>query len=143
MTPALRRVAFFSVSALLLVSWSCGGPDMNPPADRARTALEASLNAWRDGKKPGNIEGTEPPVQAVDNDWTNGRKLAAFEIVGEEPSEADKRFTVKLTYDKPAAQTTAVYIVLGVSPIAVFREEDYLRTLNMDNNPTPAKKKRR
>jgi len=29
--------------------------------------------------------------------------------------------------------------VLGVSPIAVFREEDYARTLNMDNNPTDKK----
>ncbi len=102
MTRLLHRVAFFNVSAILLVSWSCGGPNMNPPADRARTALEAALNAWRDGKKPGNIEGATPPVHVADNDWTNGRKLAAFEIVGEEPSAADKRFTVKLTYDKPS-----------------------------------------
>ncbi len=75
---------------------------MNPSADRARVALEASLNAWREGKKPGNIAGTDPPVQAIDNEWTNGRKLAAFEVLREEPSESDKRFVVKLTLQAPS-----------------------------------------
>jgi hypothetical protein len=115
---------------------------MNPAPDRARAALEASLNAWREGKRPGNIAGTDPPVQAVDNDWTNGRKLTAFEILREQPSESDKRFVVKLTHAAPAATAEAVYVVLGASPIAVFREEDYTRTLNMDNNPTPRKRGR-
>jgi hypothetical protein len=115
---------------------------MNPSADRARTALETSLNAWREGKRPGNIEGTDPPVQAIDNDWTNGRKLTAFEILREQPSESDKRFIVKLTYAAPVAQAETTYVVLGASPVAVFREEDFARTLNMDNNPTPKKTRR-
>ena len=115
---------------------------MNPPADRARTALEASLNAWREDKKPGNVAGTDPPVQVADNDWSNGRKLTAFEILREQPSEADKRFVVKLTYARPTAVTEAVYVVLGANPIAVFREEDYARALNMENTPTPKKKRR-
>jgi hypothetical protein len=137
-----RRAALGAALALLLVVPSCGGPSMNPAADRARAALEASLSAWRDGKKPGNIAGTDPPVQAVDNDWSNGRKLTAFEVLREQPSESDKRFVVKLTYAAPAAQAEAVYVIVGASPIAVFREEDYARTLNMDNNPTPQKKRR-
>jgi hypothetical protein len=140
--PIRRRPALGAALAILLVVPSCGGPSMNPAADRAKVALEASLNAWRDGKKPGNIEGTDPPVQAVDNDWTNGRKLEAFEILREQPSDSDKRFVVKLTYKAPSAVTEAVYVVLGASPIAVFREEDYVRTMNMDNNPTPQKKRR-
>ncbi len=138
-----RRAEFGAALLILLVGPSCGGPNMNPQVDRARTALEASLSAWRDGKKPGNIEGTDPPVQAIDNEWTNGRKLAAFEIVSEEPSDSDKRFVVKLTYAAPAAEANSTYIVIGASPIAVFRQEDYERTLNMDNNPTPAKTKKK
>ncbi len=114
---------------------------MNPGADQARTALEAALEAWRAGEKPGLIPGTDPPVQAVDNDWTNGRKLVAFEILREQPSDSDKRFVVKLTHAAPAATVETVYIVLGVSPIAVFREDDYHRTLNMDNNPTTKRKR--
>lgn len=138
--PTRCRTALGAALVLLLALPSCGGPNMNPQADRARAALQASLEAWHAGKKPGNIEGTDPPVQAVDNDWTNGRKLAAFEVVREEPSEADKRFVVKLTYAAPAAEVEAVYVVIGASPIAVFREEDYVRTMNMDNNPTPKSK---
>jgi hypothetical protein len=137
-----RRPALGAALAILVVVPSCGGPNMNPQADRARTALETALTAWRDGKKPGNIAGTDPPVQAVDNDWTNGRKLTAFEVLREQPSESDKRFAVKLTYATPAATVETVYIVVGASPIAVFREEDYARTLNMDNNPTPQRKRR-
>ena len=49
---------------------------------------------------------------------------------------------VKLTYAAPAAEVEAVYVIVGASPIAVFREEDYARTLNMDNNPTPQKTRR-
>jgi hypothetical protein len=137
-----RRPALGAALAILLVVPSCGGPNMNPAADRARGALEASLKAWREGKKPGNIEGTDPPVHAVDNDWTNGRKLISYEILREQPSESDKRFVVKLTYAAPAAEMETVYVVVGASPIAVFREEDYTRTLNMDNNPVPKKKGR-
>ena len=136
--PSPRGLALLALLALP----SCGGPSMNPAADRARSALEASLNAWREGKRPGNVAGADPPVQVADNDWSNGRKLTAFEILREQPSEADKRFVVKLTYANPAATTEAVYVVLGASPIAVFREEDYARLLNMDNNPTPKKKRR-
>jgi len=138
-----RRLIIGTALAILLTVPACGRPSMNPSADRARTALEASLNAWREGKRPGNIDGTNPPVQAIDNDWTNGRKLTTFEILREQPSESDKRFIVKLAYAAPIAETEAVYVVLGASPIAVFREEDYARTLNMDNNPTPTKKKKR
>ncbi len=138
-----RRAEFGAAFVILLVGSSCGGPSMNPQADKARSALEASLTAWRDGKKPGQIEGTDPPVQAVDNEWTNGRKLAAFEILSEEATESDKRFVVKLTYATPTAETQSTYIVVGSSPIAVFREEDYVRTMNMDNNPTPAKTKKK
>ena len=124
-------------SLVLLAGTSCGGPSMNPELTRARTALDASLTAWREGKRPGLIAGTDPPVQVVDNEWTNGRKLAAFEVLRETPSTADKRFVARLTYAAPPATAEVTYIVLGASPIAVFREDDYARTLNMDNNPTP------
>ena len=50
--------------------------------------------------------------------------------------------TIQVTANLPAASTEATYVVVGNSPIAVFREEDYNRTLNMDNNPTPTKKRR-
>ena len=142
--PAIRprvRPTLGAALLILLLVPSCGGPSMNPSADRARKALEAALTAWQKGDRPGMIAGTDPPVQAVDNEWTNGRKLATFEILREQPSEADKRFVVKLKYKAPEVTAEVIYVVLGASPIAVFREEDYARTLNMDNNPVPKKKR--
>ena len=129
------------VTALVLVTASCGGPSPIPPAEVARKALETSLTAWRDGKTPADTTKGDPPIQVMDSEWTNGRKLASFEIVREQPSDSDKRFVVKLKYANPAAVTETTYIVLGTQPVAVFREEDYTRTLNMDNNPVSKKKR--
>jgi hypothetical protein len=144
---SIRRRAYALAFVATFLGLACGGPAMNPKAPVARTALETALDAWRAGKKPGDLAQADPPIQAVDNEWTNGRKLASFEILGEEPSESDKRFKVKLTYAAPAptAGAEVVYVVLGVSPVAVFREEDYARTLNMEDNPSSkskAKKRR-
>ena len=118
---------------------------MVPPAAAARQALEAALTAWKDGKPPHALVEGSPVIHAIDSEWTNGRHLTAFEISGEKPSDADKRFTVKLELDKPVESINATYVVIGTAPISVFREEDYQRTMSMDNNPTnkPAKKRNR
>jgi hypothetical protein len=142
-----RRWPGASALALLisLVGTSCGEQSKIPPADIARNALETSLAAWRDGKKPNDLMGTTPPIQAVDTEWNNGRKLVSFEILRPEPSETDKRFVVKLAYAgaAPAAEAEVKYIVIGSSPVSVYREEDFTRTMNMENNPTGKPKKKR
>jgi hypothetical protein len=140
-----RRWPGATALALLisLIGTSCSEPSKIPPAELARGALETALAAWRDGKKPTDLGGSTPPIQAVDTDWNNGRKLASFEILRPEPSETDKRFVVKLTYAAPAAAAEVTYVVIGSSPVAVYREEDFTRTMNMENNPTGKPKKRR
>lgn len=139
-TPRFCLVAAF---ALGLLGPSCGGPSMNPKVDAARSALERTLDAWQSGKRPDALAKENPPVQVADNEWAGGRKLASFEILGEIPSETDKRFKVKLAYGGKAKDAEVVYIVLGAGASAVFREEDYARMLNMDNNPpTPSKRRR-
>lgn len=141
----LTRHRFNTVAFLLICTGfltACGGPSMNTSADVARKSLEAALTAWRDGKKPGNMEGTSPSVQATDFEWTSGRKLEAFEIIREEPSTADKRFTVKLNQGKAAPAVEATYVVIGLDPVLVLRAEDYERMLNMENNPAQKKGRR-
>jgi hypothetical protein len=97
-----------------------------PSEDKARQALEASLNAWRDGKKPGPVEGAPMSVQAVDSEWLNGKKLQSYEIVGEEPSEGPRVFSVRLTLQRPSGQQATVrYYVVGKDPLWVYREADY------------------
>ncbi len=58
-----------------------------------------------------------------------------------DPQRRDKRFVVELTHAAPDVVSEVVDAALGANPIAVFREEDYARILNMDNNPTPKKRR--
>jgi hypothetical protein len=130
---------------LLCAGVGCGGSGSSaaPSADLAQKALARSLTAWKDGKRPGILEGTEPLIQAVDSKWQAGQKLGSFEIVREEPAETERRFAVRLHHGSPGAAEDARYMVVGTGPIWVYREEDYQRMINMDNSPTTRPASRR
>lgn len=135
------RAVGFVVVAIALTGIACERGNAIPTEATARAALETSLTAWRDGKKPTDTVKADPPVHSVDNVWNSGRKLASFEILREEPSETDRRFAVKLQFvDKPT-EAEVVYVVLNTQPFAVFRQDDFDRNMNMDNNPTVKKKR--
>jgi hypothetical protein len=131
------RVVLLCGSALLLLSGGgCGNGRADlPPNDAARTALEGALKTWRDGGKPGPLAGTEPPVQVFDTPWSQGERLGSYEILGEEAGAAERRFSVRLSLTKPQRVQETRYYVLGRGPILVFREEDYLRNVNMEDGP--------
>ncbi len=88
--------------------------------------MESALTAWQNGHAVGRIETASPPVQAVDSGWGKGHKLASYEIL-EEVSRSDGRrcFKVRLNLQKPSATQEVHYLVVGRSPLWVFREEDY------------------
>ena len=100
--------------------------------------FEAALNAWRDGKPYGSVE-SKPPVQVADSAWQAGQQVESFAI-GEEKDEGDatKQFTVTLKMKKPPGDQSVAYFVHGRDPVWVYRDEDYKRMINMDNNPVPA-----
>lgn len=129
-------------SALLLpIVAGCGSSvGAIPSGQAARAALEAALTAWTQDAKPGEIAGTEPRVLVHDTPWGRGQKLTSFEVLGEEDgAAAEKVFTVKLSLTKPDRTEEARYHVLGVGPLMVFRDEDYLRNINMENGPSLVK----
>ena len=97
----LIRTAWTVGLPLLLLALGCGSPNVVPPTEAARSALETSLSAWKDGKLPQSLAEGKPVIHAVDTDWINGRSLTGYEITGEAPSDADKRFSVKLELTKP------------------------------------------
>lgn len=131
-----RRAALTLAAAAMIALPACSSANNPVPNEVvARQALETSLTAWRDGKKPADTSKNEPPIQSVDSDWTSGKKLESFEILREEPSETDKRFKVKLKYQAPASESEVTYVVLASKPVGVFREDDFTRAMNMDNNP--------
>ena len=137
------RLALASVIAVTVSGLACSDdPGGNPTAEAARKALTSALEMWRGGGKPDDLASVDPPIHVVDSEWTNGQRLTDFEIIREEPAEQDKRFTVKLVRTSPGKTEEVVYIVLGSGSISVFRDADYKRTMNMDNNPVPKKKRR-
>ena len=114
--------------------------DYISPDEVAQQAVESALRAWQEGKSPGILEGTKPPVQVVDGQWQSGQKLKNFEILGEEETEGAPRwFAVKLMLD-PHQEQEVHYVVVGKGSVIVFRDEDYRRTVGMENNP-PMKRK--
>jgi hypothetical protein len=126
------RRSHASLLVSLLACWTlCGcGRAKDPritPAETARQSLGAALTAWQDGQAAGKIETTSPPVQVVDSVWSKGRKLDSHEILSEETEEDGLRwFSVRLNLQGPQASEVVRYVVLGRSPVFVYREEDYM-----------------
>jgi hypothetical protein len=145
MSSALRRqsVSFGAVVLLFGVTAGCGTGHARytPSTDEARSSVEAALTAWKDGKPAGEIEAT-PPVRVVDSAWQAGEQIESFVIGDQEDVDGTKQFPVKLTMKKTQKSEDVRYIVHGRDPVWVYRDTDYQRTLNMENNPDTAPKTR-
>jgi hypothetical protein len=132
-----RRLVLLALSPVLGLLTGCGASHarFTPTSGEARSALEAALTAWRDGKPYGPVAGS-PPVQVGDSAWQGGQQLEAFQIGDEEDAgDGTKQFAVALKMKKTGSDQSVRYIVHGRDPVWVYREEDYKRMLNMDNNP--------
>ena len=75
-----------------------------------------------------------------DGHRTPTRKLTAYSILGEVPSDAPRCFAVKLTLGNPTAEVRERYVVVGIDPIWVIRYEDY-EMLTHWSHPMTADKK--
>jgi hypothetical protein len=132
-----RRAARAGLSVVLLALLAGGGCGRDksyiPPAATAREALEAALTAWQSGQAMGKIDTISPPVQVVDVDWLKGRKLAGYEILDEEARDDGNRgFSVRLQLERPQDTPVVRYVVVGRSPLWVYRQEDFERSGNWE-----------
>lgn len=118
---------------------ACGTEGPPGPSDSdAKRALEAALNAWKEGKPCGEIPGITPPTRVVDCAWSAGEKLGDFAIVGEPEGGAPgapRTYRTKLTMTKPPGEREVAYVLMGADPLIIYREDDFQRAMNMDNNP--------
>lgn len=123
-----RPPAALLLLPLALGASGCGGRHKSPmpPAAPAREALEVALTAWQQGQRVGAIKTASPPVQAVDSSWAKSQKLASYEVL-EEVSRQDGRrcFKVRLHLQKPPRTEEVNYLVVGTSPLWVYRETDF------------------
>ncbi|MGH7135958.1 MAG: hypothetical protein ACREHD_09475, partial [Pirellulales bacterium] len=71
-------------------------------------------------------------ITAQDKQWSNGKKLTAYEIVGPTTGEdQNRRFTVKLSLAGAAAPEETTYVVVGKDPLWVFSNESHQRLSGM------------
>jgi hypothetical protein len=117
------------VGGLLAAAAGCGTGNAYekfiPKPGTARSALEAALIAWQNGQGAAPVTVGATPVQVLDSKRRPGQRLTRFEIVKEEAGDGPRWFSVKLTLEKPAGEQVARYVVIGNSPLWVYREEDY------------------
>jgi hypothetical protein len=125
--PLIRAVVL--ILPLVLGAGGCSWRKGHiPPAAPARKAVEDALSAWQKGHAVGMIETASPPVQAVDSGWGAGQELASYEILEEVSRPDGKRcFKVRLHLQNPSRDQEVHYLVVGKSPLWMYREEDYKR----------------
>ena len=107
--------------------------DYVPEGAAARIALEKALDAWKQGEPPGRIEGS-PAINVGDTHRRAGQRLADYEIAGELPSDEGRLFAVRVQLENPAAEEKVNFLVVGIDPLWVFRQEDYQIVTHWEHN---------
>lgn len=131
----MSRYAFILLLASILFSGCAKTGDIKdyiPPEALARQALTTALDAWKSGKAPDQIGASKPGINVQDKQWSDGKKLTAYEIVGPTTGEdQNRRFTVKLSLEGASAPQETTYIVVGIDPLWVFSNESHQRLSGM------------
>jgi hypothetical protein len=128
---------------LFLVGAGCGDktPDYTPSVVDAELALERSLDAWKEGLPPGEIAGTSPLIFVTDASRKLGQVLANYRILGEAHGTSGRTFVVVLNLQNPDEELRTQYIVVGIDPLWVFRQEDYELLTRWDHLMKPEETK--
>jgi hypothetical protein len=135
-----RALPFLALLAMGPILSACGWSGreegfegFTPSPELARTALAASLQAWKDGRPPGAVTTMTPTVETVDTDRTPDRPLKAFEILGPVGGDDLRCFAVRLTFDDAPEEQVVRYVVLGKDPLWVYRQEDLERMTHWEH----------
>jgi hypothetical protein len=122
--------------AVALAGAGCGWSRQDPyvPGEElAQQALTAVLDAWKRGVAPGRIDSLTPAVHVADTQRQSGQVLQSYKILGELSAEGGRRYAVRLNLSHPAQELQAQYVVVGLDPLWVFRQEDYDMLLHWDH----------
>jgi hypothetical protein len=136
------RTGFASV-LLAIISVGCGGQSSSryfPAEPIARRALETALTAWQDGQGPGQADTGPPVIQVVDTHRRPGQTLESYEILGEVMADGPRCYTVRLSLDNPSEEQKVRFVVLGIDPLWVFRQEEFEMILHWECFEPTAKK---
>ena len=118
-------VVFLTLFAALLMG--CGDPAARyvPSLTQAEAAVKASLEDWKKGLPAGPVSDTKPTVFVVDSQRRELSVLSDYQILGEVPGNAPRCLAVRLRWANPEKEERTRYVVVGIDPLWVFRQEDY------------------
>jgi hypothetical protein len=138
----MRHRALFLITLAALAG--CGGGSAPlPSTDQARQALQTSLDAWKAGKPASSMAGEKPSIEIVDFEWKAGKVLSDYSLGQDSPGQGVQTLSASLTIKGESSPKEVKYMVLGLEPMRIFRDEDYNRAMNMDNAPASENKTRR
>ena len=122
------------LSAALTVS-GCGKktPDYTPSVKSAEDAVRRSLDAWHAGHAAAEVPGTNPAICITDVGRKSGQMLESYRILGETYGSTGRTIAVTLHLANPTEEVKARYIVVGIDPLLVFRQEDYDLLMHWDH----------
>lgn len=108
----------------------CGeAPDTNitplPDAPAARKAIEAAMENWKAARPTGQIDPGPPRIQVNDSFRKKDQTVERYEILGQTTRERSITFVLRVTFSNPDEVQYVRFVLLGVDPIIVFRQEDY------------------
>lgn len=123
----LVRVGLVATFLLPLLNSGCGSSHALHPVSptTARQSLEKVLDGWKAGKAPDAWRGEKPEIVVQDVDWSMGKKLAGYEIVGEGKAvDANLHCVVKLELSDGTGTVskTVTYLVSTSPVVTVFRQ---------------------
>jgi hypothetical protein len=97
--------------------------------------VEDVLIAWQKGRPTGRVDSALLPVAVyvVDSHRRSGQTLRSFKILGQVAGNGPRSFVVRLSLESPTEEKNIRYLVIGLDPLWVFREEDYTMLSHWDH----------
>jgi hypothetical protein len=126
------------VAALCLLGCGSNRAERFVPDEAvARQALTVAMTAWQKNEGTSlSLDGTTA-IEVVDKHRRLGQSLVQFKILGEVSGIGGRSFEVELQLDNPSQTEHVRYIVVGINPLWVFRQEDY-ELLSHWDHPMPS-----
>lgn len=132
------KSAAAAVLQLLVAAAICGCVDhaskYTPSAAAAEAALRCALDAWKAGQPVGPVPDTKPVIHVTDGGRKTGQTLERYEVLGETRGTAGRTFVVQLHLANPEERLKARYVLVGIDPLWVFRQEDYELLMHWDHH---------